>query len=68
MALGAKRLPENSTARYIAAFNDEHEAIAKAFQYGDSVGLRTLLIAHFNDTEEAMRRIFEKLSANPTGK
>ena len=66
MALGAKRLPENSTARYIAAFNAEHEAIAKAFQNGDSVGLRNLLIAHFNDTEVAMRRIFEKLSANPT--
>jgi hypothetical protein len=68
MALGARKLPENSTARYISAFNAEHEAIAKAFQNGESVGLRNLLIAYFNDTEIAMRRIFEKLSANSTEK
>jgi DNA-binding GntR family transcriptional regulator len=68
IALGAMKLPEHSTPEHIAAFHAEHARIAAAFQAQEIEPLRRLLIAHFDDTESVLRRMFDKLSANPHSK
>lgn len=64
MALGAKRLPEHSTPKFIDAFYKEHEVIASAFCERDADLVRSLLTTHFTQTEAAMRQMFDRLAAN----